>query len=211
MKPKQIFQSKNTVCLFERFRAVVETSSSVLLEGPSNPWTGNLMVIKSFHHRPTKIVLGWGSLWYGYCLPFLKCRILTRPDYPGPVFLVWKLSPLCPQWSWHKNNDPFGCIWLQKLPRVCPVFVLVVVVRIWSPESSHLALLPLLSNNQNRTSHCEGGKICFIVFLAIMHHKSATCIRLSLAVSIAFKVSRLMGILEPKMGVSKTQGISMRS
>ena len=68
MEWRYIFQSKNTVCLFERFRAVVETSSSVLLEGPSNPWTGNLMVIKSFHHRPTK--LSWGGAVYGMIIVY---------------------------------------------------------------------------------------------------------------------------------------------
>ena len=36
-----------------------------------------------------------------------------------------------------------------------------------------------------------------------INNKNLTCIKLSLAVSIAFKVSRLMGILDPKMGVSK--------
>ena len=105
MKTTQIFQSKNTVCLFERFRAVVETSSSVLLEGPSNPWTGNLMLIKSFHHRPTKIVLGWGSLRYGMSTsPKMQNSDetwLSRPCVPG-VKTLSTVSPVIltqEQWS----------------------------------------------------------------------------------------------------------------
>ena len=65
--------------------------------------------------------------------------------------LAGTLCPLCLQWSWHRKTMIQLDCWLQKLPCVCSMFVLVVVVRIRSPKSSHLALLPLLTNNQNWT------------------------------------------------------------
>ena len=81
------------------------------------------------------------------------------------------------------------------------MLVLVVVVRVRSTKRSHLALFPLLSNIlwEGITVENYFAKI-FLIF-----NQNPTCIRLSLAVSIAFKVSRLIGILEPKIGVSKTQ------